>query len=136
MRRNKAWVRKLAEDALALPAPEPQKALPAPDPPRQPTPVSYDTEDQEVMTEDQKRVARMAKKKSVAATARVPEPKPVPEAKASKPTKGQESPETEVSPPMVTRSLSASRAAACDQGAVQGKRIRVFHLKTLPKPES
>jgi hypothetical protein len=51
MRRNKAWVRKLASEALALPAPE-----------RQPTPMSSDTEDQGEMTDDQKRHARTAKK--------------------------------------------------------------------------
>jgi hypothetical protein len=49
-RRNKAWVKKLAESALALPEPE-----------RKPTPVSSDTEDQEEMTEDQKRKAGLAK---------------------------------------------------------------------------
>jgi hypothetical protein len=31
MRKNKAWIRKIAESALALPAPEPQKATPAPE---------------------------------------------------------------------------------------------------------
>jgi hypothetical protein len=44
-RKNKAWVRRLAESALALPAPEPEKA---PEP-RKPTPVNSDTEDQEEM---------------------------------------------------------------------------------------
>jgi hypothetical protein len=52
-RRNKAWVRKLVENALALPAPESE---------RQPTPMSSDTEDQGELTEDQKRFARTAKK--------------------------------------------------------------------------
>jgi hypothetical protein len=58
-RRNKAWVWKLAQNAKALPAPEPE---------RKPTPVSSDTEDQADITEDQKRYARHAKKKSAMAS--------------------------------------------------------------------
>jgi hypothetical protein len=118
-RRNKAWVRKLAQDSLELPAPEPQKALPAPE--RQLTPMSSDTEDQEFLTEDQKRVARTAKKKSVAASPRAPEPKPAPEAKASKPMKGQESPETKVSHPMAARIRIASRAGGLRPGGGSGQ---------------
>jgi hypothetical protein len=90
-RPNKRWI---DPDRLALPAPDvwasgptsegtrgnpvmgsspaPQKsrlsqpplALPAPE--RQPTPVSSDTEDHADMTEDQKRCARVGKKKATA----------------------------------------------------------------------
>jgi hypothetical protein len=112
-RRNKAWVKKLAGSALALPAPDPE--------PRKPTPVSSDTEDQGEMTEDQKRAARIGKKKSVAVTRKAPEPKPVPEAKASSPVKGQESPGTKVPKPMETRSKTASRAGGLRPGGGSGQ---------------
>jgi hypothetical protein len=65
MRRNKAWTRKLADSALALPAPEPESE-------RQPTPVASDTEDHGIETEDQKRLARLGKKKAAAASQRAP----------------------------------------------------------------
>jgi hypothetical protein len=80
----------------------PGKALPAPEPERQPTPVSSYTEDQGEMTENQKRCARIGKKKATA-TRKASVVQPVPEAKASKPVIGQESPETKVSKPMRTR---------------------------------
>jgi hypothetical protein len=98
----------------ALPAPE-LLALPAPEP-RKPTPVSSDTEDQEEMTEDQKRWARTGKKKATTASRN-----PVPEAKASNPVKGQESPETKVSKPMETRAKTASRAGGLRPGGGSGQ---------------
>jgi hypothetical protein len=95
-RRNKAWVRRLADSALALPAPEPE---------RKSTPLTSPVNsDDEGMSEDQRRQIEKAKK-----MARKSVPKPVPEAKASTLRKGQESPETKVSTPMVTRQR-ASRA--------------------------
>jgi hypothetical protein len=124
MRKNKAWTRKLADAALALPAPEPE---------RHPTPMSSDTEDQGFITEDQKRIARSAQKKagvgkSLTRSRAVTDPTPpsVPMAAASQrapagiptkgqqatkqPVEGQESPGTKVpSPTMVLRS-QASRA--------------------------
>jgi hypothetical protein len=124
VRRNKAWVSKLAESALALPAPEPE---------RQPTPMSSDTEDQDFITEDQKRYARVGKKKSVAASQRAPEPKPVPAAKASKPTKGQESPETKVSHPMATRRQEASRAGSLRPGSGSGQTGTCVASRNPPK---
>jgi hypothetical protein len=85
-RRNKAWVRRLADSALALPAPEPE---------RKPTPLtSPANSDDEGMSEDQRRQIEKAKKMSQ---------RSVPKAKAPTPRKGQESPETKVSHPMVTR---------------------------------
>jgi hypothetical protein len=57
VRKNKAWTGKLADAALALPAPEPE---------RQPRPMSSDTEDQAGQTEDQKRCSRLGKKKAAA----------------------------------------------------------------------
>jgi hypothetical protein len=62
------------------------------------------------MTEDQKRFARQAKRKATAASPKaLPEPYSVPEAKASKPTKGQgqKSPGTKVPTPMATRKSTA-----------------------------
>jgi hypothetical protein len=49
-----------------------------------------------------------------------PKPKPVSEAKASKPVKGQESPETKVSHPMETRQ-HASRAGGLRSGGGSGQ---------------
>jgi hypothetical protein len=73
------------------------------EPTRQPTPINSDDDDS--MSGDQKRMAGLGKE-----MARKGSKKPVPEAKASKPTKGQESPETKVSHPMQTRRQAASRA--------------------------
>jgi hypothetical protein len=115
LRKNKAWTRRIAESALALPAPEPQKPLPAPEP-RQPTPVPSDSEDQDEMSEDQKRAANLGRKMSKRATQ-----KPVPEAKASKPVKGQESPGTKVPKPMETRRQAASRAGGLRSGGGSGQ---------------
>jgi hypothetical protein len=120
-RKNKHWNSGKSANVPALPAPGPQKALSAPDlkalpapEPRSPTPVSSDTEDREEMTEDQKRLERTGKKKATKASRY-----PVPEAKASKPVKGQESPETKVSNPMVTR-RQASRAGGLRPGGGLG----------------
>jgi hypothetical protein len=77
-RKNKKW---RDPNVLALPAPEPD---------RKPTPVSSDTEDQGEMSEDQKRLARIGKKKATA-TRKASAAQPVPEAKASSPVKVQES---------------------------------------------
>jgi hypothetical protein len=73
-----------------------------------------------------------------AASQKAPAGKSVIEAKASKPMKGQESPATKVSKPMQTRrqAQEASRTGGLRSGAVQGKRIRVLQVATLPKPES
>jgi hypothetical protein len=70
----------------------------------------------EGMSEDQRRQIEKAKKMS-----RKSVPKPVPEAKASKPTKGQESPETKVSHPMVTRGKEVSRAGGLRPGSGSGQ---------------
>jgi hypothetical protein len=131
-RPNKNWKGPKAPSVPALPAPEAQRALPAPEPmkalpaasrfdgPRQPTPVSSDTEDQGFMTEDQKRYARVGKKLAAAASQKAPAGKPTAEAKASKPVTGQESPETKVSHPMATR-RQASRAGSLRPGGGSGK---------------
>jgi hypothetical protein len=119
MRRNKAWTRKLADAGLALPAPDPacvQKltdplALPAPEPQRQPTPVSSDTEDHLEMTEDQKRLVCLGKKKAAAASQRAPADQPK-GAKALPPTKEQQAPKH----PMATRTREASRAGSLRSG--------------------
>jgi hypothetical protein len=116
VRKNKAWVKRLAESAMALPAPKPQKALPAPESERQPTPESFDMEDQGEMTDDQKRCARIGKKKATA-TRKASAVQPVPEAKASKPVTGQESPETKVSKPMRTRRQAKEASGA---GSLRG----------------
>jgi hypothetical protein len=80
-RRNKAWVRRLADSARALPAPEPE---------RKPTPLtSPANSDDEGMSENQRRQSEKAKKMSRRSTPRA--------------GKGQESPEAKASHPMVTR---------------------------------
>jgi hypothetical protein len=108
-RRNKAWIKRLADSALALPAPEPE---------RKHTPLtSPANSDDEEMSEDQRRALNLGKK-----MARRSATKPVPEAKASSPRKGQESPETKVSKPMVTRSQTkASGAGGLRGGAGSGQ---------------
>jgi hypothetical protein len=79
---------------------------------RQPTPLtSPANSDDEWMSEDQRRKVESAKKMAQRATKKalqappsqkaLPAPEPVPEAKASYPRKGQESPETKVSKLMV-----------------------------------
>jgi hypothetical protein len=164
-RRNNAWKRRLADSALALPTPEPE-----PEPERKPTPVSSDTEDGPDMTEDQKRYARHAKKKSAMAlkfednpatmSRAVAEPstlipavgisKQVTKAAASQRAPGwrrQQTNQKEQRPhPQLTSNrlpnlqwlpeVKRAELEACDQGAVQGKRIRVLHKATLPKPKS
>jgi hypothetical protein len=72
------------------------------------------------MTEDQKRYARIGKKKATASQKALAVQKPVPEAKASKPVNGQESPETKVSHPMQTR-RQASRAGGLRSGGGSGQ---------------
>jgi hypothetical protein len=52
-----------------------------------------------------------------------------------KPVKGQESPETKVSTPMVTRS-QASRAGSLRSGGGSGQTDTCVAKATLPKPES
>jgi hypothetical protein len=113
-RPNKAWKKLLAQMALALPAPEPV---------RQSTPMTTPVNsDDEGMSGDQRSMANLGKKMASRGVKTSPPrcpsapetkaPKPVPEAKALKPTKGQESPETKVSKPMETRAKTkeASRA--------------------------
>jgi hypothetical protein len=68
---------------------------PSPAPARQPTRVTSDTEDHEEMTKDQKRLARLGKKKA-AASQRAPAGSPTKEPKASH--------------PMATRTQEANRA--------------------------
>jgi hypothetical protein len=96
-RRNKAWSRRLADSALALPEPEPE---------RKPTPLtSPANSEDEGMSEDQRRQIEEAKRMAQRGVK-----KPVPEAKAPKPTKGQESPVAKATHPMSTRAQEASRA--------------------------
>jgi hypothetical protein len=109
-RRNKARVKRIAESALALPAPEPE-------PKRQPTPMTTPVNsDNEGMSENQRRKAGTAKKMVTRGSK-----KPVPESQASKPRKGQESPETKVSTPMVTRRQETSRAGGLRSGGGSGQ---------------
>jgi hypothetical protein len=56
-----------------------------------------------------------------AASQKAPVGQPISEAKASKPVKGQESPETKVSKPMETRRRTASRAGGLRSGGGSGK---------------
>jgi hypothetical protein len=105
-RRNKAWVRRLADIALALPAPEPE---------RKPTPLTSPVNsDDEGMSEDQRRVLNLGKKMARGTK------KPVPEAKASQPREGQETPETKVSKPMETRSQKKKASGAGGLRGVAG----------------
>jgi hypothetical protein len=133
LQKNKHWKGSKATSVPALPAPERQKALPAPEringeerfsgkvSSSPTTGQRSDTEDQEEMTEDQKRCARIGKKK-VAAPQKAPAvQKPVPEAKASQPVKGQESPGTKVSKPMETRRQATSRAGGLRPGGRSGQ---------------
>jgi hypothetical protein len=93
-------------------------ALPAPD--RQPTPVSSDTENQDDMTEDQKRYARFGKK-TATASPRAPADVPTKEQQAPKrPVKGQKSPEAKASHPMASRTRTASRAGGLRSGGGSG----------------
>jgi hypothetical protein len=127
-RKNKHWNGNKS-NAPALLAPEPQKALPAPDlkappapEPRQPTPVSSDREDQDELTEDQKRLARYGKKKA-AASQRAP---------AGNPTK-----EAQASHPMQTRRQEASRAGSLRGVVGSGSTGYVCdELSPSPKPGS
>jgi hypothetical protein len=113
-RKNKHWAGSKVSNRPAIPAPDPQKALPAPAPlkalpapePRHPTPVSSDTEDHDEMMEDQKRLARVGKKKA-AASQRAPAGFPTQEAKASH--------------PMQTRRREASRAGGLRPGGGLGQ---------------
>jgi hypothetical protein len=96
---------------------------------RKTTPASSDTEDQGEMTEDQKRLVKLAKKK-----AEVPRclsaGQPVREAKASSPVKGQESPGTNVPKPTETRRRTASRAEGLGLGDGLGStdtRVDLFY---------
>jgi hypothetical protein len=135
-RRNKAWTSKLAQDALALPAPDPtskapQDPLALPAPKRQPTPMSSDAEDQGFQTEDQKRCSRLGKRKAVAASPRAP----AEQRKGTKvppPTLEQQDPKT----PMVTRRQEASRAGGLRPGSGSGQTDTRVAQGTLPKPES
>jgi hypothetical protein len=88
---------------------------------RTPTPITSDNEDQDEMTEDQKRLARFGKRKAAFSREPADQPKG---AKAPTPTKGQvkaqESPETKVSYPIVTRS-QAIRAGSLRPGGGSGQ---------------
>jgi hypothetical protein len=89
MRKNKKYRKAVTDDSKAdVPVP-----ASVPEPTRQPTPVNSDTEDQEYMSEDQKRCAKIGKKKGKKASIQ--------------PTKGQESPK-----PMETRRQAATRAGS------------------------
>jgi hypothetical protein len=85
MRKNKHYRKAVTGDSKA------NVSVPVPEPTRQPTPVNSHTEDQEYMSEDQKRCARSDKRRRQKAS--------------TKPKKGQESPK-----PMETRGQAASRA--------------------------
>jgi hypothetical protein len=87
MRKNEIYRKAATDDSKA------NASAPAPvsEPTHQPTPVNSDTEDQEYMTEDQKRWAKIGKERSKKASIQ--------------PMKGQESPN-----PMETRRQAASRA--------------------------
>jgi hypothetical protein len=92
-RDNKAWVRRLAASALALPGPDSYSESSLTDDPadnsiisspvqseRQPTPVGSDNEDQDqYLTEDEKRIRESAKRRAKKGT------QPRPEAQASHP---------------------------------------------------
>jgi hypothetical protein len=101
--------------AAAVPA---RVSLPMsePEPARQPTRLTYPANsDDEGMSEDQRRMVNLGKKMSKKGSK-----KPVPEAKASTPRKGQESPETKVSHPMETRQR-ASGAGSLRSGGGSGQ---------------
>jgi hypothetical protein len=117
MRRNKHY-RKAATNLSKTSVPEP---VLVPEPQRQPTPVTSDTEDQNEMTEDQKRCAKIGKKKAVAFQKAPAVQEPVREAKASKPVKEQESPGTKVPKAMETRRQAAGRAGGLRPGGGSGK---------------
>jgi hypothetical protein len=126
VRKNKAWVKRIAESALALPAPEPQKALPAPDlkalpapdpkelkapsapEPKQRIPTPVNSDDEGNLSEDQKRHLATAKKMSKRSTAQsTSRLKPVTEAQAAQ--------------PMETRRQAASRAGGLRPGGGSGQ---------------
>jgi hypothetical protein len=97
-RKNKAWTKRMAQMAMALPAPAlASQSTPLTSPPKP---------DDRGKSADQRRQAA---------------PKPVPGAKAPKPTKGQESPGTKVPKPMETRGKSASRAGSLRSGGGSGQ---------------
>jgi hypothetical protein len=100
-RRNKAWVRRLADSSLALPAPEPERK-----------------EVGESVTRS--RAVTDPTSSKAAASKRAPADNPTKEAKAPKPVKGQESPETKVSTPMVT-GQTASGAGGFRPGGGSGQ---------------
>jgi hypothetical protein len=102
-RRNKAWVRRLADSALGLPAPEPGKVEVG-------KPV---TRSRAVTDPTSPSVPKAA------ASQRAPADQPT-GAKAPAPTKGQESPEAKASHPMVTRK-TASRAGSSRSGGGSGQ---------------
>jgi hypothetical protein len=83
MRKNKKYRKAVTDDSKA----NVSVPISIPEPTHQPTPVNSDTEDQEYMTEDQKRCAKIGKKTSI------------------QPIKGQETPK-----PMETRRQAARRA--------------------------
>jgi hypothetical protein len=112
MRKNKAWIQRLAQSALALPPTEPE-------PKRQPTPLtSPANSDDEGVSEDQRRMAnkakRMAQKGTPKGTAQGTGRKnPTEEAKASHPMVDHH--------PVVTRRQEASRAGGLRSGGGSGK---------------
>jgi hypothetical protein len=61
---------------------------------------------------------------------------PVPEAQASKPVTGGRVQRQRSQNQWKPEDKRRAELEACDQGAVQGKRIRVLQVATLPKPES
>jgi hypothetical protein len=136
---------------------------PEPVPERQPTPMSTDTEAQSGETEDHKSLVKDAKKRL--AVPRCPsagsqEGKPATKSRAvAGPSTGKKAStrtadtphqqEQRLHPQRKDRRVQGQRSQnqyprkvlrgdleLCDQGAVQGKRIRVLHKATLPKPES
>jgi hypothetical protein len=132
MRRNKAWIKRIAESALALPAPEPQKALSAPSDlsvPSVPEPLPAQPAVVKAAPVGEKKAAASQKAPEVSSPAAptrkaLMTPEPIPEAKASKPkpkpTKGRESPEAKASHQMSTRQR-ASGAGGLRSGGGSGQ---------------
>jgi hypothetical protein len=120
-------------------------SVPEPEPVRQPTPLTSPmNSDDEGMSEDQRKMVNLGKKmakkgtkirgpprsgsapearaptKKAATHQEVPAPQPVPEAKASTPRKGQESPETNVSKPIQARRQAKQASGAAGLRGVVG----------------
>jgi hypothetical protein len=143
---EQAQAQRAAASSQGLRVPPCAPALPAPEPERKPTPANSDDEDWSWMTEDQRRKAEIAKQMMARSTpkksiqeptvqepakgapleikkATVPPQAPADQpkgAKAPPPKKGQESPETKVSTPMVTRQQAKKTSGAGGSRGVTG----------------